>query len=749
MTIHWDLVAEAAGLAILLGATIALWWRGRREGLRDQPGWLAILAGLVSFSLGNAIDLADEAGLIPDPDEIAFGLAATLRDLVFPGLGVLLLAVGLLRWIPLPVRLEDSKQELAQANVQLEQRVEEATKELRSSEARLDHLLANAPAGIYTAEPDPPYATTFASESFADVYGVDLPSVLDDPAGWFDRVHPEDQERVDANMQALRTEEHLSQEYRFHGQDGALRWIRDDMQLIRDEDGNPVEIVGSALDITDRKRLEQELARRKEQLEMTIGTTDMILYSIDPDGVFTLSEGRGIERLGLEPGEVVGENVRDVYADHPEILDAFEEALEGELTRFETEVAGTCWESQFVPRVDEDGTVTAVDGVAVDVTARVEAERELREADELFETFAENLPAVLYMTGPQASDIRYVSPAAKDLIGLEPSQIIDDPASILDVVAPEDRDELAARLSGPPSTEVIDFRVEHPTEGLRWLRAATYPIHAGDRQAEAWVGIATDITAERRMLALQEESARVARELEQARELEVFKGRFLNMAAHELVTPLTPLRFQVDALQEGVVGEPSEEQLEALAVADRSVDRLEHLIANLVDATDLQAGDLQIEPMPADLLAIVEDGLDRAAQLHGEGLPLEPDLAGSVALVADANRLRRAVTSVVLEAAEHRKDRSDPVHVALKVDDERAHLTIEIFVAVLDAPGFEELFEPFEGVDDHEDVRAEGTGLGLFVARGVIEAHGGSIDASLDGGLQFRIGIPLGDQVEQ
>ncbi len=105
-----------------------------------------------------------------------------------------------------------------------------------------------------------------------------------------------------------------------------------------------------------------------ELLKTVVANAPIVLFALDPDGVFTLSEGRGLDALGLKAGEVVGKSVFDLYRDYPLILDACRRALKGETVTTVLPVQGLAFETRYSPRLDWGGKVTGVLGVATDVT---------------------------------------------------------------------------------------------------------------------------------------------------------------------------------------------------------------------------------------------------------------------------------------------------------------------------------------------------------------------------------------------
>ena len=126
----------------------------------------------------------------------------------------------------------------------------------------------------------------------------------------------------------------------------------------------------------DFHAMSEELKISHERLRTVVQSAPMVLFALDREGDFTLSEGRGLKALGLQPGERVGRSVYDVYADCPKILDGVRRALDGETVSALSETGELTFDTRFFPVRDESGEVSAVSGVATDITERVQAERE-------------------------------------------------------------------------------------------------------------------------------------------------------------------------------------------------------------------------------------------------------------------------------------------------------------------------------------------------------------------------------------
>ena len=169
------------------------------------------------------------------------------------------------------------KEQLTNELAKLRQRVAEleaseaerkrAEEELRATKERLQYLVSSSPAVIYTSKPSGDYGATFIGENVISQMGYEPQEFIEDPGFWADHVHPEDAPRIFDGLPRLFEHGHHTHEYRFLLKDGTYRWMRDEMKLGRDADGNPVEIIGYWIDITERKRLEDELRKHRDHLE--------------------------------------------------------------------------------------------------------------------------------------------------------------------------------------------------------------------------------------------------------------------------------------------------------------------------------------------------------------------------------------------------------------------------------------------------------------------------------------------------
>ncbi len=144
--------------------------------------------------------------------------------------------------------------------------LKQTQQELKESERHLAHILNASPAILYTLDPAT-FAPIWVSEKVSSVLGYTVHEALQ--SGWWaEHLHPNDRDRVMANSARITQVGQLVHEYRFLKKDGAPIWVHDELLVLRDESGIPYEIAGLWIDITERKRTEEEIKRARDRLEI-------------------------------------------------------------------------------------------------------------------------------------------------------------------------------------------------------------------------------------------------------------------------------------------------------------------------------------------------------------------------------------------------------------------------------------------------------------------------------------------------
>lgn len=218
----------------------------------------------------------------------------------------------------------------------------------------------------------------------------------------------------------------------------------------------------------------------------------------------------------------------------------------------------------------------------------------------------------------------------------------------------------------------------------------------------------------------------------------VFKRQrdFVSDASHELRTPLTVLRAQVELLDRET---DIDRRHEATALLLRRLDALDHLVGDMLTLAGAESGQL-IEPVPIDLNDFFED-LRRDLPLFGER-DFQLDPAGGI-LEGDPDRLTQVLRNLVRNAVTHTEP-GDKISIQARPIDGRLEVTVTDMGPGIPPDQLERIFERFYRVDGDRSRATGGGGLGLAIARAIIEAHGGTIRAESPRGqgATFRIELP-------
>ena len=285
----------------------------------------------------------------------------------------------------------------------------------------------------------------------------------------------------------------------------------------------------------------------------------------------------------------------------------------------------------------------------------------------------------------------------------------------------------------PPGSEgPLRFDVPVGT-GLR-LTGRGPALYAEDQRVLKAFAAAAETAVEGRRLGEQARAAQALAAVDRQR------TALLAAVGHDLRTPLAGIKAAVSSLRQGDVAWSEQERRQLLATIEDSADRLDSVIANLLDASRLEAGALTVHAAPVALEEVVGAAVLAVA---GAADRVEIDVAEDLPFVqVDAGLLERVLANLIDNALRH-GGAGAPVQITATAGSSSAKLSV-----VDHGPGVPEadrelLFTPFRHLGDQ--AAGTGAGLGLSVARGFTEAMGGALaaDRSAGGGLTMRLRLPL------
>jgi PAS domain S-box-containing protein len=432
-----------------------------------------------------------------------------------------------------------------------------ADEEVRAdSRRRLELAVEAAKIGTWTF--DLRTGKTWYSDRSKQMYGLP-PETEMTTAVIRGAVHPAHWEEVSRPyLSGFIDKEKVEAEYRVVCPDGSIRWIYSLGAARCDEDGQPRMINGIHLDITDRKRTEQERDEARRSLDLAVEGAEIGLWTVDPQTGAAWHSEMSRRLWGMDLDMPIDAQVLKGYI-HP---DDWEKVREPYLLGFPTDTVSlehrVIWPTGEVRWIyglgraqrDLSGTVVLVTGIHIDVTERKRSEQELEETRQQFELAVEGANLGTWTIDAKTGEAWY-SARSREHYGVDGDLHL-DARKMKAYIHPDDWDMAVepARKGYPSDNISLEHRIVWPSGDVRWVHSLGTVQRDENGDATLLHGIHLDITD--RKLA-EEELARSRDALHQSEKLAAL-GSLLAGVSHELNNPLAAIVGQAEMLQEDSVG---------------------------------------------------------------------------------------------------------------------------------------------------------------------------------------------------
>ena len=572
-------------------------------------------------------------------------------------------------------------------------------------------------------------------------------------------------------------------EKRYIRKDGTRFWGQLTTSLARDHDGRPEFIVGLIEDVTERKEAEEAQRRLTQILDETpdfVGIADL-----QGRAIYVNRAGRDL--IGVGDEDITGLSIPDFHppaAAERVMKIAVPLAIRNGVWKGENELLGPQGERIPVSQVvlshgKSNGDVAHLSTIVRDITEQkqFEASQEfLLEASRLFSGSLETeaiLRSLVALLVPMHADVcvidllnddgsitsaaiaRVEKNDAQEITvqmrvypaGKKANRIIRDVVSsarpmIVPAVTSEWLDRLAVdgrhsslfRKLKARSLMAVPLPSRPQVKGVIWYTGTTSSRHYRPRDLALAQEVAASVS-----LALSNAAL-----MKQSRDATRMRDEVLRVVAHDLRSPLNTISLSASLLGQQGMQPGQEAGKDRLAVIERSVAQADRLIQDLLDVARVEAGELQIEPEPVDVRAVIAETVELhqplAAQRKIE-VRAEPVSAGLV-IQADRRRLLQVFANLLGNAF---KFSSEGGTVTLRVDKQNGAVCFSVQdqgqgINKSDLP---RLFEPFWQGSKHKE---RGAGLGLSISKAIVQAHGGKIwvESQPGVGSTFYFTLPIG-----
>ncbi len=328
--------------------------------------------------------------------------------------------------------------------------------------------------------------------------------------------------------------------------------------------------------------------------------------------------------------------------------------------------------------------------------------------------------------------------AAAELIGKTDSDVFSDQHA-----SAAFRDEQQVIRTGEPIVGKME-RETYGGQAATWVSTTKMPLRDERGQIIGTFGISRDATAQ---IMAENSLAKQTRQLiaqnERLRELDRLKDEFIGMFSHELRTPLASILGYVEMLREDGVSGPDAEH--CTEVIDRNAKRLLRLIEDLQLLSQIQSGKMAMELRSTDLADIATVAVaERQPEAQRKHIELALSATDVPPLAVDPARIAQLLGNLLSNAIKFTPD-GGKVEVTLGTDEDRAVLTVADTGVGIPAADQERVFERFFRTEIAKRHAIQGPGLGLTIAKAIVEAHNGTIavDSEEGRGSTFTVSLPL------
>jgi PAS domain S-box-containing protein len=625
----------------------------------------------------------------------------------------------------------------------------ESEETLRQSEAYLAETQRLSHTGSWALNADTREYTYWSEEMFR-IFGVDPREGVPPREAMGRRIHPEDRNRAHSGFErSLKEKVDTSDEYRFVLPDGTVKHIHAIRHPVVNAAGVVVELMGSFMDITERKRAEEALRRSEAYLAesqrlahtgtfVSDETTKPLYWSEELYRIYGFDPQQGLPTRDQPPRRI-----------HPEDLDKFWRAWQrGIRDKVDTDVEyrivlpdGTVKHVYGMghPVLNADGELIELVGTTVDITERKLAEEALRESETRFRTFVDHAGDALFVQDFEQGTIVDVNRQACENLGYTRQELIGNTAVAFHLDS--DRVEMESPAKRAAAGETVIDRHSH-----RRKDGSTFPVEVhtslfsyGGRRF--LLSVARDISDRVRAEEQREMLRQLEADLAHINRVSMM-GELAASIAHEVNQPLAGVVSNGSACLRWLAGDAPnlEEARETARRIVRDGKRAAEVINRIRALTKRTAAlreELNLNETVREVVALIGDEAKRKSVI------IRTQFADDLSPVSgDRVQLQQVALNLVMNAIEAMSgvgERPRELMITTRnIDPDEVQVTVEDSGIGIDPRMIDKIFDSFY------TTKAGGMGMGLSISRSILQAHGGRLWATLKTGpgTVFHFALP-------
>jgi PAS domain S-box-containing protein len=488
---------------------------------------------------------------------------------------------------------------------------------------------------------------------------------------------------------------------------------------------------------------------------------DRAIFDNIVDGIITIND-KGIilsvnpaitTIFGFVPSEMVGKNISMLmpgphHSHHDDYITNYLKTGEAKILGIGREVEALHKEGYLIP-IDLTINEMTIDnehmfvGILRDISERKTAERKLQQTMSIQKAILDSANFTIISTTTRGIIKSFNSGAAR-MLGYAPEEVIDKVTPEIIHVKEEviERasslsEELGVKIEPGFEVFVAKARLGIPDENeWTYIRkdGSTFPVmlsvtalYDENNNISGYLGIGSDIT--------------------ERKKVEKTKNEFVSSVSHELRTPLTSIGGALGLILGGVTGEIDDKTKKMLEIANTNCDRLVRLINDILDIEKIEFGKMSFKKIYTNVNQVIERALndnEQYASSFNVDLYFEKNTPDNLSILLDQDRILQVLTNLLSNAIKYSPP-GDTVTVRSKVDDVNVHIEVSDNGEGIPAEFHSEIFKKFSQADSSSTRKKGGTGLGLNIAKAIIEKHDGELgfETKVNHGSTFYFSLPL------
>ncbi|BAY14546.1 two-component hybrid sensor and regulator [Anabaenopsis circularis NIES-21] len=635
--------------------------------------------------------------------------------------------------------------------------------QLHQLSERLTLALQSGRFGIW--EYDFAQAKQIWDDQMYELYGLSKGEFTGTYDAWLNCIHPEDQDYMLASIQqVLEGQQEYNVEFRIVQPSGKVRFLKGYGILKRNQDGEPVRVIGVNFDITAHKQAEQELIRNRDLREAIFNESADAIFLVDSSTLITLDCNRRAVELFESKDKTQLINISgQALQRHPFTAKETDEIVaemqsQGVWSReieYVTLQGKIFWGNIAAKPITVAGRTMNIVRIT-DISDRKQAQEALAKYAHAVEDLYNNAPCGYHSLDNEGRLIK-VNETELQWLGYEREEMIGQP--LVNFFTPASR--LAFTHNYPFFKQrgwAKDLEYEMICKDGKVLPVLINATAVKDANGRYLYNRATlfDISdrkqAEEELQQTNKQLVNTNIELARATRL---KDEFLANMSHELRTPLNAILGMSEGLQESVFGSLNERQVKAIATIERSGRHLLELINDILDLSKIESGKLELQLSDVSVRSLCDASLTFVKQMAlKKNIRLNTHIDSNIAIIqVDERRLRQVLINLLSNAVkftpeggsvtiEVRREEIEEVTSPPNTANLCFHVTDTGIGIAPEEIG--KLFQPFVQLDSSLNRHYSGTGLGLALVQRIVKLHGGtvSVTSELGKGSCFTVRVP-------